>query len=145
MVKDTDEISVDKTFVADQDVSSLKAAVKRIRSYMDAIEDARAHAFTPMISKRVVSVEVKIAGMLTKMRKSGSATLDELIGDETSLPDLIAAFVGVLELVKVRRLLIDESAEDYSVDALHGLDTKFILNTDESTILTDEISIGDSY
>lgn len=145
MVKDTDEISVDRTYVADQDTNSLRLAVKRIRSYMDAIEDARSHAFTPMISKRVVSVEMKIAGMLGRIRQTGTATLDELIGDEVSLPDLIAAFVGVLELVKVRRLLIDESDEFFSEDALHGLNTRFILNTDESTIVHEDTPVGDSY
>ena len=145
MVKDTDEISVDRTYVADQDTNSLRLAVKRVRSYMDAIEDARSHAFTPMISKRVVSVEMKIAGMLGRIRQTGTATLDELIGDEASLPDLIAAFVGVLELVKVRRLLIDESDEFFSEDALHGLNTRFILNTDESTIVHEDTPVGDSY
>ncbi len=145
MVKDTDEISVDKTFVADQKVESLRLAMRRVRSYMDAIEDARAHAFTPMISKRVVSVEVKIAGMLSHIRKTGHASLGELIGDEQTLPDLIAAFVGVLELVKIRRLLIDESDDTYIPEALHGMDTHFILNTDESTVLTDEGHVGDSY
>ncbi len=145
MVKDTDEISVDRSFVADQKPEALRLAMRRVRSYMDAIEDARAHAFTPMISKRVVSVEVKIAGMLNHIRKTGQASLGELIGDEQTLPDLIAAFVGVLELVKIRRLLIDESDDTYIPESLHGLDTRFILNTDESTVLSDEGHIGDAY
>ena len=145
MVKDTDEISVDKTFVADQNPEALLLAMRRVRSYMDAMQNAREHAFTPMIRKRVVSVEMKIAGMLNHIRKSGVATLNELIGDEQSLPDLIAAFVGVLELVKVRRLLIDESADNYSIDAIHGLETRFILNTDESTIRNEDISINEAY
>lgn len=145
MVKDTDEISVDRTFVADQNVESLRLAMRRVRTYMDAVEDAKAHAFTPMISKRVVSVEMKIAGMLNRIRKTGQASLEELIGDEESLPDLIAAFFGVLELIKIRRLLIDESDDTYIPDSLHGLNTRFILNTDESTVLTEEAPAGDSY
>lgn len=145
MVKDTDEISVDRTFVADQSVESLRLAMRRVRSYMDAMEDAKAHAFTPMISKRVVSVEMKIAGMLSRIRTTGQASLEELIGDEQTLPDLIAAFVGVLELVKIRRLLIDESDDAYIPDSLHGLNTRFILNTDESTVLTEDGHTGDSY
>ncbi len=145
MVKDTDEISVDRTFVADQNVESLRLAMRRVRSYMDAMEDARAHAFTPMISKRVVSVEMKIAGMLSRIRATGQASLEELIGDEQTLPDLIAAFVGVLELVKIRRLLIDESDDACIPDSLHGLNTRFILNTDESTVLTEDGHTGDSY
>ena len=63
MVKDTDEISVDKTFVADQKVEALQLAMRRVRSYMDAMQNAREHTFTPMIRKRVVSVEMKIVGM----------------------------------------------------------------------------------
>ncbi len=145
MVKDTDEISIDRTFVADQNVESLRLAMRRVRSYMDAMEDARAHAFTPMISKRVVSVEMKIAGMLSRIRATGQASLEELIGDEQTLPDLIAAFVGVLELVKIRRLLIDESDDACIPDSLHGLNTRFILNTDESTVLTEDGHTGDSY
>ena len=45
MVKDTDEISVDKTFVADQDVTSLCAAVRRIIAYNNALERAATTAF----------------------------------------------------------------------------------------------------
>ncbi len=145
MVKDTDEISVDRSFVANQNPESLRLAIRRIRTYMDTMEEARSHAFTPMISKRVVSVEVKIGGILRHMKSHDSATLDELIGAEDTLPDLIAAFVGVLELVKIRRLLIVESDEDFLNDALHGLDTKFVLNTDESTILQDQNYSTEAY
>ncbi len=145
MVKDTDEISVDRSFVANQNPESLRLAIRRIRTYMDTMEEARSHAFTPMISKRVVSVEVKIGGILRHMKSHDSATLDELIGAEDTLPDLIAAFVGVLELVKIRRLLIVESDEDFINDALHGLDTKFVLNTDESTILQDQNYSTEAY
>lgn len=145
LVKDTDEISVDRSFVTDQDPESLRLAIRRIHSYMEAMEEARAHAFTPMISKRVVSVEVKIGGILRRMKETGQASLGELLDDEQSLPELIAAFVGVLELVRVRRLLIDETDADGLSDALHGLDTKFILNTDESTILHEEGYSADTY
>ena len=49
---------------------------------------------------------------------------------------MIAIFIGVLELVKVRRLIIDTDGDDEGYT--HGINTKFILNTDESTILKDE-------
>jgi segregation and condensation protein A len=46
MVKDTDEISQDKSYVADQDPESLRVALRRVRTYMDAIEDAKNRVFT---------------------------------------------------------------------------------------------------
>ena len=135
MIKDTDEVSIDKTFVADQKPESLCIAVKRILANTNADLRNSVQVFTPMIRKPIVPVEVKIVGILNHMeRNKGYASLDELLDDSVSLPDMIAIFIGVLELVKVRRLIIDTEGED----STHGINTKFILNTDESTILKDE-------
>ncbi len=137
MAKDTDEISVDRSYVADQSTEALRAALRRVSSYMSAIEDSKSRIFTPMISRRVVSVEVKIAGILSHMRKSGQASLIELIGNENSLADTIASFIGVLELIRTRRLLIVDTGGEEG-DSVRGLDASFELNTDESTILKDD-------
>ena len=126
MVKDTDEISVDKTFVQDQDVTALCTAVKRIIAYNNALERAANTTFTPMISKPIIPVEIKIVSILKVLERQSVASLEELIIDEVTLPDLIAAFLGVLELVKVRKLLI---ADDINAEnALLSTSTRFILN-----------------
>ena len=132
MVKDTDEITVDKTFVHDQDVTALCAAVRRIIAYNNALEKAANTAFTPMISKPIIPVEIKIVSILRTVEQRGAASLEELLIGEVSLPDLIASFLGVLELVKVRKLLIaDDIDED---NALLDARTRFIINTNEDTI-----------
>ena len=132
MIKDTDEISVDKTFVHDQDVTALCAAVRRIVAYNNALERAASTSFTPMISKPIIPVEIKIVSLLRHIEKQGVATLEELIIGEATLPDLIASFLGVLELVKIRKLLLaDDIDED---NALLSANTRFILNTDDSTV-----------
>lgn len=132
MVKDTDEISVDKTYVHDQDVTALCAAVRRIIAYNNALERAATTTFTPMISKPIIPVEIKIVSILRNIERRGAATLEELIIDEVSLPDLIAAFLGVLELVKVRKLLLADDPNEEN--ALLSASTRFILNTDDSTV-----------
>ena len=144
MVKDTDEISVDKTFVSDQSPLVLQQAIRRIISYNNVLERAQQTAFKPMISKPVVPVELKIVGILSKMDKGGGkATLGELLDDSVSLPDLIAIFIGVLELIKVRRILIDES--DDALENMHGENTRFIINTDENDIVKTETDGNESY
>ncbi|MBE6668076.1 MAG: hypothetical protein E7607_07205 [Ruminococcaceae bacterium] len=132
MVKDTDEISVDKTYVHDQDVTALCAAVRRIIAYNNALEKAANTAFTPMISKPIIPVEIKIVSILKTIEKNGAASLEELLISEATLPDAIASFLGVLELIKVRKLLVADDIDEEN--ALLNANTRFILNTDDSTV-----------
>ena len=66
--------------------------------------------------------------------------MEDLIINEVTLPDLIASFLGVLELVKIRKLLVS-SETDLTENALLGADTRFILNTDDSTLGESEYDI----
>ncbi len=127
MVKDTDEIAPDKTFVADQDPLSLCAAVRRINAYRDAMERVKTN-FTPMVSKPIVPVEGKIVAILHTLNTFGTATLRELLEDAPSLADLIASFMGVLELIKVRKILMEENEDEEN--SVHGEGTRFFLNPD---------------
>ena len=136
MVKDTDEISVDKTFVLDQDVTALCAAVRRIIAYNNALEQAANTTFKPMISKPIIPVEIKIVSILKKIESQGAASLHELLINEASLPDMIASFLGVLELIKVRKLLISDNSDGEwdTENALLGANTRFIINTNEDDV-----------
>ena len=130
MVKDTDEIAPDKTFVADQDPLSLCAAVRRINAYRDAMEKVKTN-FTPMVSKPIVPVEGKIVAILHTLNTFGTATLRELLEDAPSLPDLIASFMGVLELIKVRKIVMEE--DEGAENSVQGAGTRFFLNPDAPT------------
>ncbi len=125
MVKDTDEVTVDTTYVADQQVTSLCLAVRRIIANNESRPKAEKAVFAPMIAKPIVPVEIKIVGILHRMEKKKETSMKELLSDAVSLPDLIAIFLGILELVKVRKILIDEG--EY-LDAVHGTNTCFSVN-----------------
>ena len=112
MVKDTDEISIDKTFVDDQQVTSLCAAVRRIIAYNEANQDNEKVVFSPLISKPIVPVEAKIVGILHRMKKKEWTPMEELLSDSVSHADMIAIFLGVLELLKVRDILLDDDDMD---------------------------------
>lgn len=126
-VKDTDEIAPDRAFVADQNVEDLLAAVRRINAYRDAIERVKTD-FTPMISKPMVPVEGKIVLILQTLSTLGTVTLRDLLRDEPTLADTIASFMGVLELIKVRRILMEDP--DEGENAVGGEETRFFLNPD---------------
>lgn len=126
MVKDTDEITVDVTYVADQQVTSLCAAVRRIIAANESRPKAEKQVFAPMIAKPIVPVEVKIVGILHHIGKKRNPSMKDLLSDAVSLPDLIAIFLGILELIKVRKILIEEDPDSYTV--IHGSDTRFVVN-----------------
>ena len=126
--KDTDEISIDRSFVLDQEVESLCAAVRRIITYNENRPKLERSVFTPMISSPIVPVEVKITGILNRMAKKERTTLRELLDDSVSLPDMIAIFLGVLELIKIRKILIcDNESTILSDEATFSINT----NTDD--------------
>lgn len=131
MVKDTDEISVDKTFVADQSVTSLCLAVRRIIAYREEHPQADKVTFTPMIAKPIVPVEAKIVGILRHFEQKERVSMTSLIEDAVSLPDMIAVFLGILELVKLRRIVLVER-DDVS-DSVYGIDSEFIIGEDPVT------------
>lgn len=127
MEKDTDEISIDKAFVADQEVESLTAAVRRIITYNENRPKPEKNIFTPMISSPIVPVEVKITGILSKMeREKRSYKINELLSDAVSLPDLIAIFLGILELIKVRRINLIE--DENNISSVFGEDACLEIN-----------------
>lgn len=125
MVKDTDEITVDVSYVADQQVTSLCAAVRRIIAANESRPKAEKAVFAPMIAKPIVPVEIKIVGILHRMERKKETSMKEILSDAVSLPDLIAIFLGILELVKVRKILIEETGYE---DAVHGTNTVFTVN-----------------
>lgn len=130
--KDTDEISIDRSFVTDQEVESLCTAVRRIITYNENRPKPERSVFTPMISSPIVPVEVKITGILNRMTKKKVTSLKELLNDSVSLPDMIAIFLGVLELIKIRKILIFETE-----GTLLDMDATFVINDNPDDVEKD--------
>ncbi len=149
MVKDTDEISVDKTFVADQSVTSLCLAVRRIISYREEHPHAERVTFTPMIASPIVPVEAKIVGILRHFEVRDRVSLNDLIEDAVSLPDMIAIFLGVLELMKTRHILLEDAENSH--EGVLNIGTTFRIGEEpmeeETNEMTEEVSVhvGDKH
>ncbi len=126
-IKDTDEISVDRSFVDDQNPERLYLAMRRVADFNNAMDNAHRNAFTPMIAKPIVPVEHKILQIMTRLTSTRYQRLSDFLDDSVSLPDMIAIFIGVLELVKTGRILLveDECAPE---ENNYGADTVFTLN-----------------
>lgn len=140
MEKDTDEISVDRTFVADQDPERLYDAMRRVLSYASTHKEARGELVRP-IAKPIIPVELKIIGIMEHFREQDSTCdLGTLLDDAVSRPDLVAIFIGVLELIKLGRLVIIEGADE--LETLHGVGTRFAIGVSTSDGDGDDDSIA---
>ena len=145
MAKEAEDISPDRTFVAEgQSPSALYDRIRILISEFRAADEKIADRLVkPLVARPVVSLELKIFGIMKHFEKerTARASLAELLDDAENRPELVTIFIGVLELVKMRRLVIVEDPDDFST--LKGLSTKVAVNPDYSGDLTGGLTLDD--
>lgn len=136
MEKETDEIPPEKGVISGLDASLLTQALKAMLTRINAIQPAPEQMITPLISTRVVSVSEKIDEVVAYLEKNEKASLFFLLKDAPDKAELLAKFMGILELIKRGRILIldqpemEDVANDDTYDDTAGLTLSFILNPD---------------
>ena len=133
-VKGTDEIPPEKGLPLNLDagmlVKALESVLKRIK-----VAEAQKHPtelVNPLIKHKVISVEEKIEEMCQTLEEVGEASLFFLLKDSESRSELVAKFMGILELIKLRRIIITTVTivDDVVEYDERGLEMMFILNPD---------------
>ena len=133
-VKGTDDIPPEKGLPLNLDSGMLVKALESVLKRMKVAE-AQKHPtelVNPHIKHKVVSVEEKIEEMCLLLEEQGEASLFFLLKDADSRSELIARFMGVLELIKLRRVLITSITviEDVVEYNERGLEMMLTLNPD---------------
>ncbi len=107
--KDTDEISPDRSFVTDHDVSLLSSALLRVMSNLE-ISDAEASAnIKPLISTRTVSVGERVFAILRILVMNGaSVEVTRCFRGIYTKHEAVATFMALLEMLKAGRITIRE-------------------------------------
>ena len=111
-------------------LKALNSILRRIR--IAEAERKPTDLVHPLIKHHVVSVEEKIEEICALLEERDEASLFFLLKDSTSRAELVARFMGVLELIKIHRIMITtvhfvEDVADYDAK---GLDIKVRLNPD---------------
>ena len=86
----------------------------------------------PLIKHKIVSVEEKIEEICELLEENEECSLFFLLKNSDSRSELIARFMGVLELIKIHRISITtvHFVEDVAEYDAEGLNIKFKLNPD---------------
>ena len=133
-IKGTDDIPPEKGLPLDLDTELLTKALASVLRRMKIAETARkpSELVNPLIKRRVVSVEEKIEEICTLLEEHEEASLFFLLKDSESRAELVARFMGILELIKLRRITITtvHVVEDVVEYDECGLEMKFMLNPD---------------
>ena len=133
-VKGTDEVPPEKGLPLNLDANMLVKALDSVLKRMKVADAAKnpTELVNPLIKRKVVSVEEKIDQMVTVLEEKGETSLYCLLRDSESRSELVARFMGILELIKLRRVLITTVTvvDDVVEYNEKGLDMMFILNPD---------------
>ena len=131
-VKGTDDIPPEKGLPLNMDPALMIKALNAVMRRMKVAEATRnpTELVNPLIKRKVVSVEEKIEEICALLEEHEEATLFFLLKDADSRAELVARFMGVLELIKIHRITITtfkvvEDAIEYDEN---GLEMSFKLN-----------------
>ena len=110
MAKESEEIDVDVTYVAPQELDYLFSAFERIerRKKLMALshsEESEQNLKT-IAEKKVTPIHEKVFGILRYVKMKKKASFEELILLNKTKSDMIAAFIAILQLVRKGELKI---------------------------------------
>ena len=133
-VKGTDDIPPEKGLPLNLDPNLMLKALSAVLRRMKVAEATRnpSELVNPLIKRKVVSVEEKIEEICALLEEHEEASLFFLLKDADSRAELVARFMGVLELIKIHRITITTChiVEDVVEYDENGLEMMFRLNPD---------------
>ena len=133
-VKGTDDVPPEKGLPLDLDPDLLTKALSAVLRRIKVAEAMKkpTDLVNPLIKHKIVSVEEKIQEICTLLEEHEEASLFFLLKDADSRSELVARFMGILELIKLNRIKITSITviEDVVEYETNGLEMMFTLNPD---------------
>ncbi len=112
MVKEQDEISVDKTYVADHPAELLTKALVRALSEVRITDEKAKERFEPLINRPQVSIVSVASTFVKRIKRDGHIYLDDYFSSSRSRSELIAKFMALLEMLRQGFVSISEDDLD---------------------------------
>lgn len=110
MIKEQDDISPDRTYVADHSVELLKAALIHVFTEVKLGEKNVKEEFSGIVNAPRIPVETIMTDLIDNLR-SKSIYLDHYFMQSPSRPELIAKFISILELLKSHIIIVEDTRD----------------------------------
>ena len=105
-VRDMEKVEPDKTYTRLHEAGELisayiAAAGRRLRFLPPSID-----AFSGIVAKKIVSVSSKFRSIYSKLKKGKKTKFNSLFEDAETRSDLVATFLAVLEMTKLKKIKV---------------------------------------
>ena len=107
-VREQIEIDIDPTYTGNHPASVLYEALRDAMGRGARRLPPPRDSFDPIVARPVVSVTTKIFTVLRALRRQNHISLDLLFDPKESRSGLVATFLAVLELIKSKKIQLDE-------------------------------------
>ena len=136
MIKDTDEISVDKTYVCDHSVELLSRAFKKVMSEVKVTDEEAKENFKPLLEKKTVSVAAIVENLAKRLSIYGIVKLYSFFRTAETKRELVTMFLAMLELLKSGILILEDSgdSDEGVIDAKSDVSVSLEENADISQL-----------
>ncbi len=125
MIKDTDEITVDRSYVHDHSVTLLAEALSKVMSEVKVTDEEARERFKPLIIQKRVSVASIVENLAKRLKGGKKVTLEGFFRSADSRGELVSMFLAMLELLKSGVLVLEEDGTDADeegvIDAVSGV------------------------
>ena len=141
--KEEDDLSPDPTYVADHSVDLLRAALTKIYTETRLSEKTAKEDFSVIVNAPRIPVEVVIARLLDTLKSKRTLPLGTYLRASENRPELIARFIGILELLKARLICVEETdgdAQDGVTDMLS--EVRILLTASDEEIADAKLESG---
>ena len=139
MIKDTDEIAPDKTYVSPHSVQLLSAALERVMREVRVTDEEARERFKPLVEKKTVSVALIVEKLATRLKSSKKVRLDSFFRSAESRSELVSMLLAMLELLKSGMLILEEENLDETdegvIDAVSGVTVSLEKDADVSGMI----------
>ena len=114
MIKETDEITPDKSYVADHESQLLYKAFMKVMNEVRVTDEEAKKKFEPILKKRTVSVVSIVENLARRLRGGKKVSLGSFFRSAEDRLELVSMFLAMLELLKSGHLILDENTESDS-------------------------------
>ena len=131
MVKEQDDITPDRTYVANHSVELLRAALAHVLTETRLTEKTMRSEFEGIVNAPRIPVETVMTALISTLR-SGVLYLDSYFRASESKPEMVAKFLSILELIKSHIVVVEETDESVDgITAIHCHAKITLIGTDE--------------
>ncbi len=108
MIKEQDDISPDKTYVADHSAELLRAALIHVLTETKLADKGGDDAFEKIVNAPRIPVETVMTNLISSLRSAKKLFLDQFFLDSMNHSERIAKFIAILELLKMHIIAIEQ-------------------------------------